>query len=395
MIEELDDSERDSGDSDLLDLAEALELAKLRVTNSRYISTRKKRKSRKRWQSMLEGELFNDKEFHSCFRLSRNSFWVVHSRIKNHPIFNRRQRPSEAQLLVYLFYVGTREQNATKMSKFFEMGYGSIKNYIKRVICAIKYLRDEFIRWPLQEEREQISRRIFLDYGFPHCVGIIDGTLIFLETKPQWCGEDFNTRKGGYGVNSIVICDDKARILYYCIGWPGSTHDNRVWRNCKMCINKEDFFRPVEYLLSDSTMTPSDVLVPPFKRSAGNDHLPTNKEQFNTQLAKIRIRSEHCIGILKNRFRCLTNLNILIKKGSDMKKVIDVFDSCAVLHNILLEIGDIDNDWLTEEDDAEYARIFDEIGGYVEEHEGINEAIPEYENNTKRRDDVLISILIP
>ena len=39
-----------------------------------------------------------------------------------------------------------------------------------------------------------------------------------------------------------------------------------------------------------------------------------------------------------------------------MKKVIDVFDSCAVLHNILLEIGDIDNDWLTVEDDAEYAR---------------------------------------
>ena len=104
------------------------------------------------------------------------------------------------------------------MSKFFEMGYGSIKNYIKRVICAIKYLRDEFIRWPLQEESEQISRRIFLDYRFPHCVCIVYGTLIFLETKPQWRDDNFNTCEGGYGVNSIVICDDKARILYYCIG---------------------------------------------------------------------------------------------------------------------------------------------------------------------------------
>ena len=76
-----------------------------------------------------------------------------------------------------------------------------------------------------------------------------------------------------------------------------------------------------------------------------------------------------------------------------MKKVIDVFDSCAVLHNIVLEAGDVDGDWLTVEDDDEYARIFDEIGGYEDEQGAINEAVPEYEDNTKRRDDVLVSIM--
>ena len=47
-----------------------------------------------------------------------------------------------------------------------------------------------------------------------------------------------------------------------------------------------------------------------------------------------------------------------------MKKVVDIFDNCAVLHNIIFERGDVENGQLTVEEQAEYDRIFEEIDGY-------------------------------
>jgi hypothetical protein len=93
-------------------------------------------------------------------------------------------------------------------------------------LTAILSLRDRVICWQSTEEKRNISRRFYITYGLPNCIGIIDGTLIFLTESPEWSGEDFNTWKGGFVVNALVVCDDHCPVLYSYIGWPGSTHDN-------------------------------------------------------------------------------------------------------------------------------------------------------------------------
>jgi hypothetical protein len=151
-------------------------------------------------------------------------------------------------------------------------------------------------------------------YGLPNCIGIIDGTLIFLTEEPEWSGEDFNTRKGGYAANALVVCDDHGRVIYYYIGWPGSTHDNHSFRNCKLCLQEEDFFSLYEYIIGDSAFNPSARMVSAYKKTGGQSCLKAENEFFNNKLSSARIKSEHCIGLIKNRFPCLRGLNVRIKK---------------------------------------------------------------------------------
>ena len=78
--------------------------------------------------------------------------------------------------------------------------------------------------------------------------------------------------------------------------------------------------------------------------------LSYEKEFFNNMLAHVRIKSEHCIGILKSRFPTLKKMNVWIKEGpKEVKYIVDLITSCIVLHNLLLECNDpIPQEWYNE-----------------------------------------------
>ena len=115
----------------------------------------------------------------------------------------------------------------------------------------------------------------------------MDGTLFPLNTKPRLHGETYFTRKGNYCVHMLIVCDDTARIIYYIAGWPGSVHDNRVWKNCNLFLNCQDFFSAGEYILTDSAFIASKHVMPAFKGMAGsNTNTEINRQAFNDLLAK-------------------------------------------------------------------------------------------------------------
>jgi hypothetical protein len=72
--------------------------------------------------------------------------------------------------------------------------------------------------------------------------------------------------------------------------------------------------------------------------------LPDDQALFNTFLAKARIIIEHCIGLLKTRFRCLRGLRMIINDERSMKKVIDRIMACIILHDLLVD-SDYPDDW--------------------------------------------------
>lgn len=197
-------------------------------------------------------------------------------------------------------------------------------------------LYDEVVRWPTASEREALASRIQTSYDFPHCVGIIDGTLLPLAFRPASDAEDYFTRKGGYALNALICCDDKARVTYTLVAWPGSTHDNRVWSNSNLFLSPNSFFTGNEYVLGDTAFRASAHMVPAFKRLPGATLL-RDREFFNTKLAKIRIRSEHCIGLIKARFQYFKNIRALIKNKNDLRRVIQLFLSVVIIHNLLVE----------------------------------------------------------
>jgi len=189
-------------------------------------------------------------------------------------------------------------------------------------------------------------------FGFPKCVGVIDGTLLPLEFRPTLFGENYFTRKGSYAVQMLIISDPHSRIMYYNAGGPGSVHDNRVWVTCVIGREPEKFFSRSEYVLGDSAFSSCLHLVSCFKASAGQT-LEANKEAFNILVARPRVRSEHCIGVMKGRFPWMRKIRILIKSKEDMEVILSYVKAVVILHNLC--IGSYsDPNWICNEDEDIY-----------------------------------------
>ena len=333
LLESADDQWEDD-----LDIYYFIKLSK--ALQSRYIFRPTSNRMRTpMWKHYLHNlEMVNEGEFLCLFRLQRATFYSLLHIVNEHERDATDYQPlQEVHLLVLLKYLGTcgNDSSAVKLALLFGIGYGTVLNYIRLAMKAILRLKAETVFWPGEEERIHISTRILSDYGFPNCVGIVDGTLFPLEFKPRLNGEDYFTRKGGYAVHSLIICDDQVRIRGITLGWAGSVHDNRVWLRSSYNQTRCEFFRPKEYLLGDSAFKPSCIMIPAFKKPFGQN-LDPYKSFFNSKLAIPRILSEHCIGRLKGRFQLLKRLRVLIRTRKDVKRLNRCIMTCAVLHNLLL-----------------------------------------------------------
>lgn len=215
--------------------------------------------------------------------------------------------------------------------------------------------------WPDKHERMATKEATRNISGFPNCLGAVDGTHIVLGMQPATEASDYFTRKFGYALNAMVVCDYQKRIRFTHCGYTGSAHDSRVWRNSNLAENPSKYFDEGEYLLGEKGYPLCEHIITPYKAPASD--LAGNKS-FNFHLSSTRVRVEHTIGILKCRFQSLRGLRILIRNKKDHARAVFWFQACVVLHNLLVDVDG--NEWLQEcekEDDNECLDV--DLGGYV------------------------------
>lgn len=197
---------------------------------------------------------------------------------------------------------------------------GSVVAFTNRFITAVLSLEKRVLFWPGLSERKQIASRIFKETGFPSCIGFVDGTLIPLDTKPPWSGEDFYSRKNIYCLSAMIVCDDQKLIRYCYTEWAGSSHDARVFANSNLSRFLSRFFEGDEYLLADSAYVSTEQIVPAYKKPV-NGQLARDDTAFNNLHANLRVRIEHCIGILKSRFQSLKGIRLLVTDDISVGKI--------------------------------------------------------------------------
>ena len=294
---------------------------------------------------------FPDRQFQQICRMDKASFVSIENLISNHPIFHNlsmnKQTDVWIQLMVVLNRLGCDGNGASigKMAIFTGIGEGTVLLFTDRVFTAILSLKDKSIKWPNSRERRRISRAFAAKDGLENAVGVVDGTHIHFAWKPGIDGEVYWTRKSRYSLNVQLVCDNKGRIIYYVIGWPGSVFDSTVFGESPLFQQPDKFFSEFQYILGDAGYGSTAFICTPFRNPAAQI---AENSLFNELFSSARVIIEHVNGILKGRFQSLKGVRILIKEKSDFEKMNNWILVCLILHNILLEIRD---SWNEEEDD--------------------------------------------
>jgi hypothetical protein len=245
-------------------------------------------------------------------------------------------------------------------------------------------MSSEYITWPDSEERKAIATAIQRAYDFPHCVAIADGTLFPLAFEPQTeDAPDYSGRKFRYSLSTMIVCDHTRRIRHYLAGFPGSAHDNRIFKATKLALDPSSYFDPMQYCVGDSAFENDWFMVSAFKKPKGMA-IPRQHENFNEKLAKMRIISEHCIGMLKGRFPWLRGIRLLVtEKKQSIREILQYLEATVILHNLLIDLGEAaKKEWI---DDDEFSAMDDAERAPHEDNDPLNQAIPDGAPKDERR----------
>ena len=282
--------------------------------------------------------------------MTRKAFCGVICMIQNSAVFQttnetnnrgRRQYPVEYQMMTFLHYLSSPGINGSgeHIRNHFHVDYGSKDLYVRRCIKAIREcMRGQYYCWPNATERQQLACEYRRNYELPNCILVMDGTTFKLSRKPKReDAADYSGRKDGYTITNLFFSDIKRRVRYYTAGWAGSTHDNRLWTNCKLYKQPSRFFSHNEYVLGDSAFQDAAHMVTTYKTPTGGT-LHGSRQRFNKLVSSARVISEHVNGILKGRFPWLSAIpNEINEDPISMRRIVEIIDVCVILHNFLIE----------------------------------------------------------
>jgi len=105
--------------------------------------------------------------------------------------------------------------------------------------------------------------------------------------------------------------------------------------DCFPCEN----FTDGELLLGDKGIHYSDVVLGPHKGQRGQTVTNMN---FDWQLARLRVISEHTFGIVKGLWASLKELRVAIGSEADFIAAMESVLACCVLHNVRNSMNDGD-----------------------------------------------------
>jgi len=133
------------------------------------------------------------------------------------------------------------------------------------------------------------------------------------------------------------VSDHHLNILAVTTGFTGAASDILVQRHAAWLRRPDRYFSPSEYVLGDKVMLYSARVVGPHK---GEDADTPDNRNFAWQLARLRVVSEHTIGILKGRWSSLRDLRLQLRSSDDVVFAFEWCLVCCILHNLCNELGD-------------------------------------------------------
>lgn len=209
-----------------------------------------------------------------------------------------------------------------------ELSQPTICRIIRRVTVLIASKRPQFVFLPNEAGCRNNARQVYQRSRFPGVVGAIDGTHVPIKSPGGNNAEVFRNRKGIFSFNCQGIVNHDMKFISFVTGWPGSTHDNRIFNNSRICLQFERGERK-GVLVGDSGYACRPFLMTPLVN-------PTTEaeEAYNASHILARNVVERTFGCWKKKFQCLSR-----KLTLKVNNIPDVIVATVVLHNIAVDHG--------------------------------------------------------
>ena len=290
-------------------------------------------------------------DFRMHFRVTRPTMEVIVRRIANNPGVPVAQIRGKApvdcakQVMICLWYLGN-EESYYNVSDRLGISKSTTHDVVWRICLAFCHLMEELIVWPKSEVLVTQTEAGFREIsGLPGIIGAIDGSHINI-IPPDDDEQSYYNRKKRHSIQVQAVCDHNLMFTNVYAGWPGSTHDGRVFRNSPLhdvaTNNRQALFQGNTYIIGDSAYAIRSWLLATLK---DNGNLTPVQRNFSRRLSKARVVIERAFGLLKGRWRRLKLV------PANVEKIPNIIVACCVLHNLCLleedeveDFMDMDND---------------------------------------------------
>jgi nuclease HARBI1 len=191
-----------------------------------------------------------------------------------------------------------------------------------------------YVKFPLEgSEQAAVRVKFYQMASFPGARGCIDCTHIPIKNPNRERGEIFRNRKGTFSINVQLVCGPDLKIYDIVARWPGSVHDARIFGSSRVCL-KFDTGTLTGLLIGDSGYAQNSYMFTPVIN-------PVTESEHRYNRAHITTRNivERLIGVWKRRFACLSR-----KLQNNIHNTLHIIVSCAVLHNICVQVNEADDE---------------------------------------------------
>ncbi|CAF3340251.1 unnamed protein product [Rotaria sp. Silwood2] len=295
----------------------------------------------------------NDKQFKDNFRIQRNTFkqllHQIEPYLKKQDTVLRSAVPVDKRLACALYSLGSTSELRT-IAHLFGIGKCTAAN-ILHDFCDIivELFFHRLIKFPVTNQEIKQTTDVFLDkYGYPMCIGSIDGTHISIE-PPTGEETDYYNYKKFHSVIVLAVVDASLKFSYINVGAPGRCNDafvysrstlfevlqNSVYSKHYLTVNN---VKIQSHLIGDSAFPLSKNLIKPYTE---RPNMPQHQSLFNYRLSRCRCTVERAFGQLKNRFRSIHK-----KMEFNIEHVKNIIKAACILHNICIDAQDaVETDW--------------------------------------------------
>lgn len=201
---------------------------------------------------------------------------------------------------------------------------------------------------PTEEDFKEIANTFYYKWGFPHCIGAIDGKHIRIKCPPR-SRTMFYNYKQFFSIVLQAVSDANCRFKCIEVGAYGKQSDGGTFRDSKLykLMQRNKLNIPAEEFLPDTNIKAPFVfigdeaypllthLMKPYSRHNLNEE----NELFNKRLSRARKTVECSFGIATSKWRIFTKAIETHPDTADL-----IIKAVCILHNIIIDKENITND---------------------------------------------------